>query len=642
MQLRLRGAARDWYDDLENYDLTWDGWKEMLRVAFPRSIDYADKLERMMARTKEDKESMTKYYHEKLSLLRKCCINGTDAISCIIRGLPIELRANAKAYSCETPEQLYFGYLSSLENFKRVESNSSRKSTWKRGGSGGGTTQESSSLNQYQPKICYTCRRPGHEAKNCRQQHLCTNCGRRGHKIEECWFAAGTSQPQKVSQNSHVLHITYDIYLDYYKKTVDINGHQLIAYIDTGSKLNILTISQAKKLKVKIEPSTIIMRGFGGACVNSLGSCQLNVLIDNVTLNGVVELTDYISSDIDLLIGQSMINSKGVSLVTSDSSVSFVESQIVQSALANIKLQQSDFIEKFSVYVKHQVNIPKQSQSYIEVYINDSLISGKECTFLTRTVWVQIGNMSYLIPSAIINSDHSYLKVVNLGLCDLIFHDNQLIARAELVTVPINMEKPKVFTVDNVEANNVQINLTDINLDDIVWGINNTPNATTGFSPFNLMFGHKNSRYPAFPSHVPSNSELQLKELQANRETAKLRIDRNMTAMKARFDKKRKKCIKYDVGQLVLWKGGVTRDSSSGVTRKLNGLYTGPYKVCKVDHLLDRYTITSIKGMKGYRKFSAVVRGETLRPYKPTMSEDDSSGSDHEVDRDDLIDLLES
>lgn len=182
----------------------------------------------------------------------------------------------------------------------------------------------------------------------------------------------------------------------------------------------------------------------------------------------------------------------------------------------------------------------------------------------------------------------------------------------------------------------------DNKLNDIVWGINNTPNATTNFSPFNLMFGHKNSRYPSFPSNAPANSETQLNELQANRETAKLRIDRNMTTMKRQFDKNHKKCIKYTVGQLVLWKGGVTRDVATGVTKKLNGLYTGPYKVCKADTSLDRYTISSIKGMKGYRKFSAVVRGETLRPYKPTMSEDDSSGSDREVDRDDLIDLLES
>ncbi|CAB3245475.1 unnamed protein product [Arctia plantaginis] len=109
--------------------------------------------------------------------------------------------------------------------------------------------------------------------------------------------------------------------------------------------------------------------------------------------------------------------------------------------------------------------------------------------------------------------------------------------------------------------------------------------------------------------------------------------------MKDRFDRSHKKCIKYSVGQLVLCKGGITRVSAN-ITRKLNGLYTGPYRVCKAEESLDRYTICSIKGMKGYQKFTAVVRGEVLRPFKSSIP-DDSSGSDHEVDRDDLIDLLE-
>lgn len=139
----------------------------------------------------------------------------------------------------------------------------------------------------------------------------------------------------------------------------------------------------------------------------------------------------------------------------------------------------------------------------------------------------------------------------------------------------------------------------DNKLADVVWGINNTPYATMGIAPFNLMFGHTNTRFPAFPIDAPQDSESQRDNLETRRQTAKLRIDRNMTLMKSRFDRKHKKFTRYNVGQLVLWKGGVSRDTTAKVTRKLDGLYTGPYKVCKADHSLNRYTITSIKGMKG-------------------------------------------
>ncbi|KAG7299927.1 hypothetical protein JYU34_016952 [Plutella xylostella] len=59
----------------------------------------------------------------------------------------------------------------------------------------------------------------------------------------------------------------------------------------------------------------------------------------------------------------------------------------------------------------------------------------------------------------------------------------------------------------------------DDKLADIVWGINNTPNATTSFPPFKLMFGHENSRLPAYPTNRPTSQEEALKD---RRENAKL------------------------------------------------------------------------------------------------------------------------
>lgn len=180
----------------------------------------------------------------------------------------------------------------------------------------------------------------------------------------------------------------------------------------------------------------------------------------------------------------------------------------------------------------------------------------------------------------------------------------------------------------------------DQKLSDVIWGINNSPHAVTGVAPFNLMFSHDNSLLPAFPNNSSTNTNPR-EELDERRRQAKLRIDKYMTIMKSQYDKKHKKCRKYQVGELVLWKGGLARDHKTGLTKKLGSLYTGPYKITKADYTIDRYTINSIQGMKGYRKFSAVVSSDSLRPYKASVS-DSSTESDHEVDRDDLIDLLES
>ncbi|XP_064076295.1 uncharacterized protein LOC135194611 [Vanessa tameamea] len=197
MQIRLRGSARDWYDDLDDYDLTWMEWKDALETAFPRSTDFVDLLESMLARKKTNTETMTKYFHDKVSLLKKCNIIGEPAISCIIRGLPMEIRANAKAFQCRTPQQLYYGYLSSLENYRQIEASHPRPTTTlRRAGDVATIARES----DFQPKKCYACRREGHEAKDCKVPR-CEVCHRPGHTSASCWHAASSSH-QKVPYSS--------------------------------------------------------------------------------------------------------------------------------------------------------------------------------------------------------------------------------------------------------------------------------------------------------------------------------------------------------------------------------------------------------------------------------------------------------
>lgn len=204
------------------------------------------------------------------------------------------------------------------------------------------------------------------------------------------------------------------------------------------------------------------MKGFGGANVNSLGSCYLNVFIDDLRLSGNVELTNYISSDLDLLIGQTMINSDNISFVTSASSVRFVPSQVVQDLFEGMNLHASDFLIKFPVYLKHKVKIPRQNQIYVEVYVDCYKTIEKEHTFLTNTVWILLGNVTLIIPSAIIKQNHTHLKIVNLGYTDVIWEAHRLIARAELVTIPVFRGESSILAIESSKTNSIRVNLSDI------------------------------------------------------------------------------------------------------------------------------------------------------------------------------------
>jgi hypothetical protein len=85
------------------------------------------------------------------------------------------------------------------------------------------------------------------------------------------------------------------------------------------------------------------------------------------------------------------------------------------------------------------------------------------------------------------------------------------------------------------------------------------------------------------------------------------------------------------------------KTTERGLRKKLDNKYCGPYRVTKLFGN-DRYKIRSVKGMRGYKNFGAVVAVDALRPYHGLMGGENSDSGDSEDeirDRQDLIDLLE-
>ncbi|XP_066260433.1 uncharacterized protein [Euwallacea similis] len=80
--------------------------------------------------------------------------------------------------------------------------------------------------------------------------------------------------------------------------------------------------------------------------------------------------------------------------------------------------------------------------------------------------------------------------------------------------------------------------------------------------------------------------------------------------MKKQFDKKRKENNKYSIDDLVLWRGA-KKDS-------------------KVASQNDRYEIVSLKGIKGYPRYSAVVAADAIRDYKSGAIPESDMSSDSE------------
>ncbi|KAJ8916416.1 hypothetical protein NQ315_014627 [Exocentrus adspersus] len=155
---QIAGLAKVWYNGLDNYDITWDEWKLALIRAFPSHTDFVDLLKQMLGRHKQQDESMMHYFYSKNMLVGRCGLTDTKAVSCIIDGLPADLQANAKAGNYQTPDDLFYNFLSKQDKGKNPLESKSRNDY---------------ARNQYQGTSgqfrCHICKKLGHKARHCHQ-----------------------------------------------------------------------------------------------------------------------------------------------------------------------------------------------------------------------------------------------------------------------------------------------------------------------------------------------------------------------------------------------------------------------------------------------------------------------------------------
>ncbi|KAK4883318.1 hypothetical protein RN001_006637 [Aquatica leii] len=116
MQSRLGGLARQWYDNLPSYQLTWIQWKELLIKSYPEHQDFAANLRTLVNRFKEPDETWSRYYFDKMELVNACEITNKKAVSCVIDGIRNQsIQVAAKTGRYEIPDALYADYLSTLK-----------------------------------------------------------------------------------------------------------------------------------------------------------------------------------------------------------------------------------------------------------------------------------------------------------------------------------------------------------------------------------------------------------------------------------------------------------------------------------------------------------------------------------------------
>ncbi|XP_064211658.1 uncharacterized protein LOC103313554 isoform X2 [Tribolium castaneum] len=159
----------------------------------------------------------------------------------------------------------------------------------------------------------------------------------------------------------------------------------------------------------------------------------------------------------------------------------------------------------------------------------------------------------------------------------------------------------------------------------ISWGINSTPNSTTGKSPYELLLGYT-------PRHANDSILTNVVtegvhdgDLPRTRADVAQRVEKEQQKQKERYDKRRCAPKRFNAGDLVLVR--TTRASNEGKSRKLLPKYSGPYRIQKVlDY--DRYVVTDMPGAtRSQKRYEGVHSVDKLRHYVvATTSGDETIG----------------
>ncbi|XP_061729150.1 uncharacterized protein LOC133534072 [Cydia pomonella] len=346
---KLTGLAKTWFESLNTILFSWDEWQTKLANAFPSEQNYGQLLEDMLKRRSKYQESMENYFYEKLALLNQCEITGRRAVDCLIHGITDKtMRSSALALRCEEPDQLLKFLLSNnKESFVNISLPKDRSVT---GGDEKTSSRASTKLN---PNIfCYNCKEKGHIYSRCPKPLVkCSTCQKVGHKPEMCRLKSDSGST-KADTVPRVMRIYGSNPSDKFRKSVQVNGETVGAFVDLGSEVTLIRESSFSHLGLSHDCIPITMIGFGDKLVQSLGSAELTITIDGVSATVMCRVVNDSLLEKSMLIGQTYSEQPHIVVYKDANKLQFLH---IGTELPNLQERADGKLERVRIVARNRI-----------------------------------------------------------------------------------------------------------------------------------------------------------------------------------------------------------------------------------------------------------------------------------------------
>nr|XP_012145946.1 PREDICTED: uncharacterized protein LOC105663172 [Megachile rotundata] len=343
---QLRGHARQFFDEEQRRDPTWEMLKTALVARFRKPLPFNRLFRDAANYTAQPGQKLGDYCFNKLTKLRALKVDIPDeflrdAVIGSIGDETIERTIRSNKYA--SADELYvamreMGVMPKSEGVSAAKASrvAERTPISVAGPSGvraADRKKQPGDQSKHMTKfVCFNCGEEGHVARTCsKPRRKCMRCQKDGHQERFCYRTKVAVNVVQVSPNDNkwVMHAR-------------VNGRRVQCLLDTGSARTLISKAVAIRLGIKmVEGPLIQLRGYG-----SLGSC--NRLRAEVTIQVMEAIADVTAIIVEteamiyqVIVGQDFIGQDHVILIK-------IRDRIIVKELSSVGVEPQSLIDAYA------------------------------------------------------------------------------------------------------------------------------------------------------------------------------------------------------------------------------------------------------------------------------------------------------